>query len=375
MTTDGHADQQGALGARRLRRACMPWRDRCARRRKPVKVARHRAALRPLGAPGHADQVGRRDWRRARSTRQGGIKSMGGAKLEAGRDRRRRLGREGEERRAAHGRAGARRGRRHGRVALDLHARRHRSDRARPDSRGSRSPTRTASPIAASSTSSRPRRPAGRQSIDALPTILELAKAATGKAPATVGIIGDNTPRRSASSSRCAKAGCQRLGIKLVVDETYHAAALRRDAADPEGALDPAGLPAVHLDHDLRRQARPGEDERVPPGKGVIPVIANGAHMGAPEVLKNVPADLIEGVMFIVANWGSRVRRRSSRRSRSSRASRGSRRTALAGYGHIWILKEALERAGVADKVKVDEEIHKLDLKTGRAADTPSRAA
>ena len=37
--------------------------------------------------------------------------------------------------------------------------------------------------------------------------------------------------------------------------------------------------------------------------KGVIPVIANGAHMGAPEVLKNVPADLIEGLMFIVANW------------------------------------------------------------------------
>ncbi|MGB7830520.1 MAG: branched-chain amino acid ABC transporter substrate-binding protein, partial [Pseudolabrys sp.] len=41
----------------------------------------------------------------------------------------------------------------------------------------------------------------------------------------------------------------------------------------------------------------------------------------------------------------------------------------LAGYGHTWIIKEALERAGVADKVKVSEEIHKLDLKTGPAAD------
>ena len=37
--------------------------------------------------------------------------------------------------------------------------------------------------------------------------------------------------------------------------------------------------------------------------KGAVPIIANGAHMGAPEVLKNVPADLIEGVFFIVANW------------------------------------------------------------------------
>ena len=34
-----------------------------------------------------------------------------------------------------------------------------------------------------------------------------------------------------------------------------------------------------------------------------IPVIANGAHMGAPEVLKNVPADLLEGLIFIVADW------------------------------------------------------------------------
>ncbi|HET9686352.1 MAG TPA: branched-chain amino acid ABC transporter substrate-binding protein, partial [Pseudolabrys sp.] len=42
----------------------------------------------------------------------------------------------------------------------------------------------------------------------------------------------------------------------------------------------------------------------------------------------------------------------------------------LAGYGHTWIIKEALERAGVADRAKVNEEIHKLDLKTGQAADS-----
>jgi branched-chain amino acid transport system substrate-binding protein len=41
----------------------------------------------------------------------------------------------------------------------------------------------------------------------------------------------------------------------------------------------------------------------------------------------------------------------------------------LAGYGQTWIIKEALERAGAADKVKVAEEIRKLDLKTGQAAD------
>ena len=50
-------------------------------------------------------------------------------------------------------------------------------------------------------------------------------------------------PRRSRSSSRCAKAGWQKLGIKVADGRDLHAAALRRDAADPEGALDPAGIP------------------------------------------------------------------------------------------------------------------------------------
>jgi branched-chain amino acid transport system substrate-binding protein len=34
----------------------------------------------------------------------------------------------------------------------------------------------------------------------------------------------------------------------------------------------------------------------------------------------------------------------------------------------MWILKEAVERAGAADKVKVAEEIRKMDLKEGPAA-------
>ena len=42
----------------------------------------------------------------------------------------------------------------------------------------------------------------------------------------------------------------------------------------------------------------------------------------------------------------------------------------LAGYGHTWILKEALEKAGTADKAKVNAEIKKLELTTGQAADT-----
>ncbi len=44
------------------------------------------------------------------------------------------------------------------------------------------------------------------QANGAVPAMIKLAEAATGKKPTTVGIIMDNTPRRSPSPSRCAKA-------------------------------------------------------------------------------------------------------------------------------------------------------------------------
>jgi branched-chain amino acid transport system substrate-binding protein len=39
----------------------------------------------------------------------------------------------------------------------------------------------------------------------------------------------------------------------------------------------------------------------------------------------------------------------------------------LSPYGHVWILKEALEKAGVADRKKVAEAIRSMDTTEGAA--------
>jgi branched-chain amino acid transport system substrate-binding protein len=103
-------------------------------------------------------------------------------------------------------------------------------------------------------------------------------------------------------------------------------------------------------------------------GKGAIPLIGNGAHMGAPEVLKNVPSDLLEGVMFIVADWGLKGQESIIEQFKKRTGEPWITQDSITGYGDMWILKEALERAKVADKVKVAEEIRKMDLKDGPAA-------
>jgi len=59
------------------------------------------------------------------------------------------------------------------------------------------------------------------QSTNALPTILELGKAATGKVPTTAGIIGDNTASPVSFLKPMREGGLQKLGIKTVLDETY----------------------------------------------------------------------------------------------------------------------------------------------------------
>jgi len=211
--------------------------------------------------------------------------------------------------------------------------------------------------------------PAGVQSTEAVPTIVELGKAATGKPPKTAGIIGDNTASPVSFLKPMREGGLEKLGMKVVLDETYtpplsDATPLIQKVRStrPEFLLFISSTIS-----DLKLGLEKMNEFHL--AKGAIPVIGNGAHMGAPEVVKNVPPELLEGVMFIVANWGLKGQERISDLYKKQTGEPWITQDGLAGYGHTWILKEALERAGKADKVAVNEQIHKMELKSGPAAD------
>src|SRR5256714_729957 len=212
--------------------------------------------------------------------------------------------------------------------------------------------------------------PAGKQSIETLPTVMELAKAATGKVPQSIGVIGDNTASPTAFLKPMREGGLQKAGLKVLFDETY-----TPPLADATPLIQkvrstrPDFLMFISTTiSDLKLGLEKMNEFRL--AKGVIPVIANGAHMGAPEVLKNVPADLIEGLMFSVANWQLKGQDKINDAFTKHSGEPWITQDGLAGYGHTWIIKEALEKAGIADRVKVNDEIHKLDLTSGAAADT-----
>ncbi len=209
---------------------------------------------------------------------------------------------------------------------------------------------------------------ASRQSSGAVPAILELAKAATGKAPSTAGIIGDNSASPVFFLKPMREGGLEKMGIKVVMDETYTPPL---SDATPLIQKVRSTRPEILLFisstiSDLKLGLEKMNEFRL--AKGVVPVIGNGAHMGAPEVLKNVPADLLEGVMFIVADWGMKGHEPIIEMFKKRTGEPWMTQDAITGYGDMWILKEALESAKSADKVKVADEIRKMNLKEGPAA-------
>lgn len=210
---------------------------------------------------------------------------------------------------------------------------------------------------------------ADTQAVEALPTLLDLAKAATGKAPKTIGLIGDNTAAPVSFLRPFREpGGLDKYGMKAVVDETYtpplsDATTLMQKLRSTRPEL---LLYITTTISDLKLGLDKMNEFHI--GKGAIPVIGNGGANGAPEVLKSVSPDLLEGYIFTVANWSLKGQEQIIDAFKKRTGEPWMTQDALVGYGHVWIFKDALEKVGKADKVKVAEAIHTMEFDSGPTA-------
>ena len=102
-------------------------------------------------------------------------------------------------------------------------------------------------------------------------------------------------------------------------------------------------------------------------GRGRLPVISNGAHIAAPEMLTALGKDMMEGVMTIVGNWQMKGQDALAAEYKKRTKEPWMTQETVSTYGDIWIFKEALERAKAPDRKKVAEAIRSLDMKDGPA--------
>jgi branched-chain amino acid transport system substrate-binding protein len=209
---------------------------------------------------------------------------------------------------------------------------------------------------------------AEHQAAETLPTALKLAEAATGKSPKTIGIIQDNTASPVSFAKPLRDGGLDKLGLKLVVDEIF-----TPPLSDATPLIEKvrSGKPDFLL---LLTSAMPDcklvleKLDEFNLSHGKVPLVGNGAPFGSPELLKTIGPELLEGLLFSVANWPIKGQEDFIDRFKKKTGEPFLTQDGLCGYGEPAILVQAMETAGSADRHKVAEAIRAMDLTTGRAA-------
>lgn len=209
--------------------------------------------------------------------------------------------------------------------------------------------------------------PASVQAANFLPAVVKLASQTTGKPVKTVGIVMDNTASPVGLTKPLREGGFEKQGLKLVADEIYtpplsDATSLVQKLRNtrPEFAL---MLTTNTADSKLLLEKM----DEMGLGQGRIPMVSNGGAMTVPDMLKLVKKETMEGVLVVIANWPGKSQTALIESFKKRTGEPWMTQDSISTYGDMWIFKEALEKAGVADRKKVAEAIRKMDTTTGPA--------
>ena len=205
------------------------------------------------------------------------------------------------------------------------------------------------------------------QAKQALPTIINLAETATGRAPKNVAIVMDNTAASVSFAKPMREGGLAKFGMNVVVDETFtpplsDATALVqkvRSARPDLLFLLPTALPDDKLLVEKLNEFGLG--------RGRVPVVSNGAHIAAPEMLSALGKEMVDGIMTVVGNWRIKGEEALLAEYQKRTGEPWMTQETVSTYGDMWIFKAALESARAADRKKVAAAMRTMDLTDGAA--------
>lgn len=201
--------------------------------------------------------------------------------------------------------------------------------------------------------------------LNAMPTVQQMAERATGKRPQTVAILSDSTAASQAFVKPLREGGFEKLGVKIVVDEVFTS-----PLADASAMVQK--LRATRPDFLLFYALSFSDSKLVLSkmnefglGKGRVPTVTVGVQMVSPEMLKALGAEALEGLIVVTPNWTSRSQQDilPGLTKRSEEPWLG--QDTITTYGDMWLIKDAIERAGSTDHAKVIAALHATNLKHG----------
>jgi branched-chain amino acid transport system substrate-binding protein len=198
------------------------------------------------------------------------------------------------------------------------------------------------------------------QAEQSLPVIMATAKSA-GATPKTVAIVTDNTAASVSSVKPMRERLLKELGLQLVVDETFtpplaDATPLVQKirAARPDLLF---FLPTVISDAKLVLEKM----NEFGMGKGKVPTISFGIAMFEPDMLKTMSPDLLDGMMGAVGSWGSKGHEAIIAELKKKYNEPWMTQNAISTYADMLVIRDALEKAGKADRDAVAEALRTMD--------------
>ena len=202
---------------------------------------------------------------------------------------------------------------------------------------------------------------AGSQAEQSLPVIAKIAESATGTKPKTVAIITDNTAASISSVKPMKERLLKELGIEMVVDETFtpplaDATPLVQKvrAARPDLLF---FLPTVISDAKLVLEKM----NEFGMGQGKVPVISFGIAIAEPDMLRTMAPELLQGVMSAVGSWASKGHEELIAELKAKYNEPWMTQNAISTYADMWVIREALEKAGKADREAVAQALRTMD--------------
>lgn len=201
----------------------------------------------------------------------------------------------------------------------------------------------------------------------AVPALVNMAQA-SGRHLKSVAIVTDNTSATTFFAKPMREGGLKKLGLDVLVDETYtppladatqFVQRIRSSKADfvvflPSTVSDDKAFLERMKEFNLHR--------------GRVPLITMGSHLALPEMLKVTDPELLEGAMVIVGNWAGKGHEALEKKFRERTGEPWMSQDSISTYADVFLVKEALERAKSPDKAKVAAALRSLDLSGGAAS-------
>jgi branched-chain amino acid transport system substrate-binding protein len=203
--------------------------------------------------------------------------------------------------------------------------------------------------------------PASRQSELGLPELMKLAETASGKRPKTVAMLMDNTATSVATAKALKEKIFAQEGLQLVVEEVWtpplsDATSLIQKvrSARPDLLL---FMPNAISDAKLGLE----KINEFGLGQGKIPTVSFSITIAEPDMLQSVSPDVVQGIMTIVANWGSKGHEDLIAELKAKYKEPWMTQNVISTYGDMWLMKAALEKAGKADRLAVAQGLRTMD--------------